>query len=280
MEEHSHIYNQDAFNLIREVIYQYSGMYFSDDYEKILLKRLEKRLDFHNLSSFHDYYNFLKYHKDHDQELKTIMDLITIRETYFFREDGQLKALVDEVILEIFREKPNDTPVRIWCAGCASGEEPYSMAMLIREQELDQRGFKIEIFANDISQEAIQKAKIGEYGKSSFRSMPSYYVEKYFALKGDKYLVNSEVKNFLNFFCMNLMDRNKLTFLPLFDVIFCRNVLIYFNKESKKEVITRFHNLLIEKGTLFLGHSESLMDFTDLFKLRHFKNALGYEKVG
>ncbi len=276
MEDH----NQEAFKLIREVIYQHSGMYFSDDYQKILLKRLEKRLDFHNLSSFYDYYYYLKYNKDSDQELKIVMNLVTIRETYFFREEGQLKALVEEVIPEIFNKKSDPSPIRIWCAGCSSGEEPYSIAILILEQELHQRGFNLEIFANDISQEAIQRAKIGEYMKSSFRTMPVFYREKYFTPKGDKYVIKSEVKSLLNFSCMNLLDRNKLTFLPLFDAIFCRNVIIYFNKESKQEVITQFHKSLKKDGYLFLGHSESLMDFTDLFKLKHFKNALGYEKVG
>lgn len=276
MEDH----NQEAFKLIREVIYQYSGIYFSDDYQKILLKRLEKRLEFHNLSSFYDYYYYLKYNKDGDQELKMVMNLVTIRETYFFREEGQLKALIEEVIPEILNKKSDSTPIRIWCAGCSSGEEPYSIAILILEQELHRRGFNLEIFANDISQEAIQKAKIGEYMKASFRAMPIFYREKYFLPKGDKYVIKNEVKSLLNFSCMNLLDRNKLTFLPLFDVIFCRNVIIYFHKESKREVITQFHKSLKKEGYLFLGHSESLMDFTDLFKLKHFKHALGYEKVG
>jgi len=280
MEDRNLTYNRDVFKLIREVIYQYSGIYFSDDYEKILLKRVEKRLDFHTLNSFYDYYYYLKYNKDKDQELKTLMDLITIRETYFFREEEQLKALVDEVIPEIFNKKSDATPVRIWSAGSSSGEEPYSLAILILERGLHRRGFKLEIFANDISQEATQKAKVGEYGKSSFRTTAPRYLEEYFIPKGDKYAVKSEVKELLNFFCMNLLDRNKLTFLPPFDVILCRNVIIYFDKESKREVITRFHKALKGEGYLFLGHSESLMDFTDLFKLKHFKNALGYEKVG
>lgn len=271
-------YNQDVFKLIREVIYQHSGIYFSDDYQRILLKRLEKRLVFHTLNSFYDYYYYLKYNKDNDQELKIVMDLVTIRETYFFREDAQLETLVDEVLPEIFSKKTDNNPVRIWSAGCSTGEEPYSLAMLILERGFNYEKFKLEIFANDISQEAIQKAKVGEYSKASFRAIKPYYIEKYFIPKKDRYAIKSEVKELLNFFCMNLLDRNKLTFLPFFDVIFCRNVIIYFDKESKKEVITRFYKAL-KNGYLFLGHSESLMEFTHLFKLKHFKHALGYEKV-
>lgn len=272
-------YSPDDFKLIREVIYNYSGIYISDDYQSIFMRRLERRLLSLAMDSFHEYYYFLKYNQSNNDELRNLMDVITIKETYFFRELDQMKTLVNEVIPELRKRKGGES-IKIWSAGCATGEEPYTIAMLCMEKGYHLGETRVEIFANDISQEAIQKAKKGIYKQTSFRAIDQTFLQRFFTpLDDGMYMIREEVKECLNFFCINLLEKNRLTFLPLFDVIFCRNVIIYFNDESKRKVIESFHKKLQPKAFLFLGHSESLINFTHLFKLKHFYHSLAYQKV-
>lgn len=272
-------YTEDDFKLIREVIYNYSGIYISDDYQSIFMRRLERRLLSLSMDSFHEYYYYLKYNQSNNDELRNLMDVITIKETYFFRELDQMKTLINEVIPELRKQKCGES-IKIWSAGCATGEEPYTIAMLCFENGYHLGETRVEIFANDISQEAIQKAKQGIYKHTSFRATEPSYLQRFFTpLDDGTYMIQNEVKELLNFFCINLQDKNRLTFLPLFDVIFCRNVIIYFDDESKRRVIENFHKKLQPHAFLFLGHSESLINFTHLFKLKHFYHSLAYQKA-
>jgi len=272
-------YSPDDFKLIREVIYNYSGIYISDDYQSIFMRRLERHLLSLSMDSFHEYYYFLKYNQSNNDELRKLMDVITIKETYFFRELDQIKTLINEVIPDLRKQKGGES-IKIWSAGCATGEEPYTIAMLCMEKGYHLGPSRVEIFANDISQEAIQKAKKGLYKQTSFRATEQTYLQRFFTpLDDGAFMIRDEVKEFLNFFCINLREKNRLTFLPLFDVIFCRNVIIYFNDDSKRKVIESFYKKLQSHAYLFLGHSESLINFTHLFKLKHFYHSLAYQKT-
>jgi len=273
-------YTQDDFKLIREVIYNYAGIYISDDYQSIFMRRLERRLLTLAMESFHEYYYLLKYdQQSNSEELRKLMDVITIKETYFFRENDQMKTLLNELLPELRRQKGGES-IKVWSAGCATGEEAYTIAMLCIEKGYHLGASRVEIFANDISQEAIQKAKNGIYKPTSFRAIDPAYVQRFFTpLDDGTLMIRDEVKECLNFFCINLVDKNRLTFLPLFDVIFCRNVIIYFDDDSKRKVIENFHKKLQPQAYLFLGHSESLINFTHLFKLKHFSYSLAYQKV-
>jgi len=272
-------YNQDDFKLIRDAIYSYSGIYISNDYQGIFMRRLERRLIALSMDSFHEYYYYLKYNQQNDNELQKLMDVITIKETYFFKEVDQIKTLVNEVIPELRREKSHET-IKIWSAGCATGEEAYTIAMLCIEKGYHLGESRVEIFANDISQEAIQKAKQGIYKQTSFRTTEPSYIHRFFTAQDDgTHKIRDEVREPLSFFCINLLDRNRLTFLPMFDVIFCRNLIIYFDDDSKRKVIENFYKKLQSQKYLFLGHSESLINFTHLFKLRHFQHSLVYQRA-
>jgi chemotaxis protein methyltransferase CheR len=272
-------YSQDDFKLIRDVIYNYAGIYISDDYQSIFMRRLERRLLSLAMDSFNEYYYFLKYNQNNNDELTKLMDVITIKETYFFREIDQIKALVNELIPELRKQKGGE-PIKIWSAGCATGEEPYTIAMLCMEKGYHLGPSRVEIFANDISPEAIQKAKKGIYKQTSFRATDQAYLARFFLPSEEgAFMIRDEVKEVLNFFCINLQDKNRLTFLPMFDVIFCRNVIIYFDDDSKRKVIESFHKKLHAHAYLFLGHSESLINFTHLFKLKHFYHSLVYQKT-
>ncbi len=272
-------YTQDDFKLLRDAIYNYSGIFISNDYQGIFMRRLERRLLALAMESFHEYYYYLKYNQQNNNEFQKLMDVITIKETYFFREVDQIKTLVNEVIPELRKEKPHDT-IKIWSAGCATGEEAYTIAMLCIEKGYHLGDARVEIFANDISQEAIQKAKQGVYKQTSFRTTDPAYMQRFFVRQDDgNHKIRDEVRDPLNFFCINLQERNRLTFLPMFDVIFCRNLIIYFDDASKRQVIETFYKKLYPKRYLFLGHSESLINFTHLFKLRHFQHSLVYQRA-
>jgi len=272
-------YTQDDFKLIRDAIYSHAGIFISNDYQGIFMRRLERRLLTLGMESFHEYYYFLKYTQDNHSEFRSLMDVITIKETYFFRELDQMKTLINEIIPTLRKEKPHEA-IKIWSAGCATGEEAYTLSMLCIEKGFHLGPNRVEIFANDISQEAIQKAKQGVYKQSSFRATEPSYLARFFQPQEDgSYKIRDEVKDPLNFFCINLVDKNRLTFLPMFDIIFCRNLLIYFDDDSKRKVIESFYHKLHPKRYLFLGHSESLINFTHLFKLQHFQHSLVYQRT-
>ena len=271
--------SDEEFRLIRDLIYNHCGLYFESDASYLLEKRLAKRLQLHQLTGFRDYYHFLKYNRNKDQELSDIMDVLTTNETYFFREAFQLKAFTDEIIpsLREMKMKSGDRTLRIWSAGCSSGEEPYTIAILL----LDMGGFSdwnVEIIGTDISQRVIQQARKGLYGKSSFRVTDDSYIRRYFTEQDGMYRVNDKVRGLVTISHLNLLDANRIALLGRMDVIFCRNVIIYFDQMARRKVIDSFYRTLREGGYLLLGHSESLMNISTAFTLKHLKNDMVYQK--
>jgi len=271
--------SDEEFRLIRDLIYSHCGLYFDSDATYLLEKRLAKRLQLHQLSGFKDYYHFLKYNRKKDQELSDIMDILTTNETYFFREAFQLKAFTEEIIpaLREMKMKSGDRTLRIWSAGCSSGEEPYTIAMLL----LDMGGFagwNVEIIGTDISQRVIQQARKGLYGKSSFRVTDDSYIRRYFTEQDGMYRVNDKVRELVTISHLNLLDANRIAFLGRMDIIYCRNVIIYFDQVARRKVIDSFFRTLRDGGYLLLGHSESLMNISTAFTLKHLKNDMVYQK--
>jgi len=269
----------DEFRLIRDLIYTHCGLYFDNDSKYLLEKRLARRLSHHQLPAFRDYYHFLKYDRKRDQELSDIMDILTTNETYFFREAFQLKAFTDEIIPELMnvKAKRGDRTLRIWSAGCSTGEEPYTIAMLLLEMGCI-KGWRVEIIGTDISQRVLQQARKAAYGKSSFRSTEEIYIKRYFQEQEGMFKVNDEVRELVTISHLNLFDQNRLALLGKMDVIFCRNVIIYFDQIAKKRVVESFYKSLREGGYLLLGHSESLMNISTAFALKHLKNDMVYHK--
>jgi chemotaxis protein methyltransferase CheR len=208
-----------------------------------------------------------------------IMDILTTNETYFFREAFQLKAFTDEIIPELLHKKTSNgnRSLRIWSAGCSTGEEPYTIAMLLHGN-VELRGWKIEIVGTDISQRVLQHARRAVYGKSAFRATDDKYVKRFFVEHDDGLKVCDEIRDLVTISHLNLFDNNRMVMLGKMDLIFCRNVIIYFDMAAKKRVVESFFNTLYESGYLLLGHSESLMNVTTQFTLRHFKNDMIYQK--
>lgn len=270
--------DDEEFLLIRDLIYDHCGLSFETDSKYLLEKRLFRRLALHQIVSFKDYYLFLKYDRCKDEELSVILDLLTTNETYFFRESYQLKAFTEEIIPEIIGRK-KEKILRIWSAGCSSGEEPYTIAMLLLEliKKGALYGWNVEILGSDISQKVLGMARKGVYSPSSFRDTEEGYMS-YFEEDGGKKRIKDEVRKLVTITHLNLLDLSKISFLKTMDVIFCRNVIIYFDIKAKKKVIQGFYDKLDSGGYLLLGHSESLMNISALFDLKHLKNDLVYQK--
>jgi chemotaxis protein methyltransferase CheR len=267
----------DVFRLLRDQIYKRTGMWFSDTSKYLLQKRLSPRARELNFDSFQKYFYFLQYDPRAESEFDQIYDLVTTNETYFFREPAQLTAFIEEIVPDILSKKPIKK-VRVWSAGCSSGEEPYSIAILLQESGWYERA-AFEIFASDINQQVLQKARRGQYRESAFRSTEATLRDKYFVRADDgSWKIKDEVRNRVSFGRLNLYDESRVSLLGHLDIIFCRNVIIYFDDSSKRVVVSNFYNRLIDGGYLLLGHSESLISLSTQFKLRHLKNDMVYQR--
>jgi chemotaxis protein methyltransferase CheR len=269
--------SEEVFRLIRDIIKDYCGLYFDDNSRYLIEKRLSRRVKNHHLNDFRDYYRFLRYGKNTEEELSAIMDILTVNETYFFREQNQLRAFSEEVLEELKVANNGKKTLRIWSAGCSTGEEPYTLNMLINEKG-DFNGWDIEIYGSDINQRVLQTARKGIYRKNSFRTTEPYYIKKYFTEVDGAFQINDSVKKHVNFSYLNLLDPFKTRFLGSMDVIFCRNVLIYFDNVSRRKVIENFYNRLVDGGYLLLGHAESLINISTAFHLKHLKNDMVYQR--
>ena len=275
--EHLELSDQ-TFRQLVGLIYSNSGLRFEDSSKYMIRRRLSPRVRELKLDSFEKYYYYLLYHANRESELEIIFDLLTVNETYFFREERQLHAFSEEIIPLIVEQKKDNRVLRIWSAGCSTGEEPYTIAMLCCASGL-LRDWEIDIFASDISQRVIQTARRGTFGQSSFRNMPDGLQERYFEkLADNRYRINDGIKQMVTFGKVNLFDEHKTGILNEVDLIFCRNVIIYFDVEAKKRVIETFYRKLRKNGFLLLGHAESLLSLSTKFKLTHFKNDMVYQK--
>lgn len=267
----------NEFHTFRDFIHDYCGIYFDDDSKYLLEMRISKRLRNHNLANYRDYYYMLKFDRKREAELNDLIEILTTNETYLFREQFQLKAFSEEIIPEIYARKKREARLNIWSAGCSSGEEPYTIAILILESGLFDN-WKVEIFASDISNRALSIARAGKYRESAFRVTSREIREKYFDTTDSVYQIKDRVKALVDFGRLNLMDTAMIGLLRTMDVIFCRNVIIYFDLEAKKKAINSFFRNLNEGGYLLLGHSESLLNITTAFKLVQLRNDLVYQK--
>ena len=269
--------SEDVFRLVRDIIKDYCGLYFDDESRYLLEKRLSRRIRNHHLSDFRDYYRFVRYDTRAEEELSAIMDVLTVNETYFFREQNQLRAFSEEILEELKVANRDKRTLRIWSAGCSTGEEPYTIAMLMREKNAFS-GWDIEIHGSDINQRVLQTARRGVYRKNSFRTTEPYFLNKYFVEEDSSYRISDAVKKYVNFSYLNLLDPCKSKFLGKMDVVFCRNVLIYFDNASRRRVIDNFYDRLVDGGYLLLGHAESLINISTAFRLKHFKHDMVYQK--
>lgn len=269
----------EEFKLLREYIYRLCGLFFPDDNLFLMQSRLGVRLQTLGLRKYHDYYLYLRFHRSRDEEIERCIDALTTNETYFFREQPQLRAFSDEILEQLRAEKlaKGDRTLRIWSAGCSTGEEPYTIAMLILEKELFST-WRVEIIGTDISQRVLQAARQGVYGPNAFRTTDHRFQEKYFDPAAGKFRIKENVRRLVSFGHLNLLDSKRVGLLQRMDIIFCRNVIIYFDLEAKRKVVETFESKLVPGGYLLLGHSESLLNVSTAFHLEHLRHDLVYRK--
>ncbi|MHB1697331.1 MAG: CheR family methyltransferase [bacterium] len=268
MEYTSISLSDDVFNKLKDLIYELSGIYFSGQKKYLLETRLAKRLSFLSLPNFEDYYNYLKYSPEKSGEIKELLNSVTTNETSFFRDMPQLEVFMD-ILKQIVQADGNNAykKIRIWSAACSTGEEPYTVGILIKESLL-LSNINFEIVGSDISGQVLDSAKKGIYGSYTLRNAPAAILHKYFdKIDDDMYGVKDEIKKITSFHNINLMDAKEVKRLNVFDVVLCRNVIIYFDAESKKKAVANIYESLKMGGYLFLGHSESLHSVSALFKL-------------
>ena len=266
---------------IRDLIYQVAGIFHPDNKLSLLLDRCNRRMKELKAAGLREYFECLTTKPIRQVELIALLNEITIGETCFFRSQPQLDALRNVVLPKILAAKAG-LPLqnlRIWSAGCSTGEEPYTLSMLMREEAQRMlKGWTVEIVATDLNERSLSHAKNGVYGSYSTRKLTQYYAQKYFVRLGDQLQVKPEVRSETNFSRLNLSDDTRMLFMKNFDLIFCCNVLIYFDLISKRRVIQHFFNNLLPHGYLFLGHSESLYGVNDDFLLVHLPAATAYVK--
>lgn len=270
------------FEIFRDYIYNLCGIYFHASKKYFLESRISRRMDETSIGSHADYYQFVRSGPRGGTELKRLLDEITTNETCFFRNPPQLTALENKLLPELVatKGKIGFRKLRIWSAGSSSGEEAYTLAMLLLEKRGSMlKDWIIEIIGTDINETVISQAKEGAYSAYSVRNTPDYYKKKYFKEEMEgKFVLSPEVKKFVTFSQLNLYDDMKMIFMKSFDFIFCANVLIYFDLSSKSKVVQHFYNNLQPYGYFFVGQSESLHGVNEHFKTVHFPGGFAYKK--
>jgi chemotaxis protein methyltransferase CheR len=267
----------DDFRLLRDLVNGYAGIYFGDEALPVLERRLKERLSVLGLTRFSEYYQFLKFSSGATSELDEAVDLLTTNETYFFREDYQLRAFKNEVLPVLASDAASRRRLSIWSAGCSTGEEVYTIAILIAESGLF-HGWDVRVYGSDISRRCVAAARRGIYGASAFRAVGPEVKRAYFTDKADGSHVIDRIRQNCHFGHLNLMDTERVRVVGRVDAVFCRNVLIYFDQRSRKKGIDMFYERLIPGGFLFLGHSESLLNVSTAFELVHLSEDLVYRK--
>ncbi len=268
----------DEFKLFRDLIYTECGIFFREEKRDFLKSRIEKRLKTLKMGSYFHYYKYVKDDRN-KREMFDFLDSITINETFFFRNMPQFEILREKVVPELLerKRKMGDYNLIFWSAGCATGEEPYSMAIEILESVQDAYRWNIQLIASDISWRCIEVAQNGAYPKEKFNETPQKYLDKYFVPSGGFYQVKDDLKRVVIFDFHNLKHENGLCNV---DVIFCRNVMIYFDMEEQKRIVSRFQRVLNTGGYLFLGHAESLHGMTNGdFRFIYWNKGTAYQKI-
>jgi chemotaxis protein methyltransferase CheR len=280
-ESKSLLMSQQVFEHWRGFIYDNCGIYYQDNKKYLLESRLLRRINHLNLESFDDYLRYVKSSPSRMDEIKYLFEAITINETFFFRNQPQLDALSSTIIPEIYNSRKGNghSKIRIWSAASSSGEEAYSIAMTIVEKLLPKYpGLDFEIVGTDISNNVVEIAKKGLYKEYSVRNTPALFLKKYFKYNGHFFEIDKELSKKVSFKILNLYDEQSMKSMSNFDIIFCANVLIYFDMNAKIKVISRLYNSLNKEGYLFIGYSETLHNISKAFKLISFPKTIGYKK--
>ena len=261
---------------LMEIFRAEAGLAFPEDSAFVLERRLRDRLAAHNLRSFGQYIELLRAPSG-QRELEEALEVVTTHETYFFREEYQLRAFREQVLPQIQTAAESRRRLSVWSAGCSTGEEAYTVAMLLAQTGLF-TGWDVRVLGSDISRRCVAAARKAVYGKAAFRVVPREYRQQYFVDDEEGTHVTPEIRNMCTFAQMNLLDPDRASVIGRVDAVFCRNVLIYLDNEARKRVIATLYDRLVPGGYLMLGHSESLLNVSSAFEVVHLREDLVYRK--
>jgi len=261
--------------LLRDVIHERTGIYFDESRFDVLIEKIEPLATARECYSLLDYYYLLKYEENGVEDWAQVMDALSVQETYFWREMGQVRLLVDVLVPEWF--KKTSMPLQIWSAACASGEEAYSI--LIALLEAGWEGYPIEIRGSDASPAALEKCKAATYREKAFRCFPPALKSKYFTPAGNEWKLKPEIARRVSFQRANLLATDEISSLARAQVIFCRNVFIYFSPHAIRQTVAAFASRMPSHGHLFVGASESLLRLTADFELKEMGDAFVYVRI-
>lgn len=268
----------EEFRRFRDYFYRKTGIYFDEAKRYYVDKRLENRISDTGSHGFQDYFSRLRF-QDEAAELQRLINSLTVNETYFYREEYQFRCLVDGLLQEVMERKAFRDRIRIWSMPCSSGEEPYSIAIYLLENWRQITQWDVELLASDIDSDAIDRARNGIYHERSLRQLPGAIVYRYFKrLPDNQYQVADDLQASVAFSRANILDMGDSALHWGFDVVFCRNLLIYFDDLSRRLAAEALFDALNPGGFICLGHSESMSRISPLFKVRKFPDAIVYQK--
>jgi chemotaxis protein methyltransferase CheR len=260
-----------------DFLYRRTGMSFASDKRYYIDRRLAERIAATGAATFQAYFALLR--SDSDGEIEHLVNAFTVNETYFYREDHQLRCMTANLLESIVAARPAGSPIRIWSVPCATGEEPYSIAMWLMENWSGVDQYDIEIVGSDIDTRALQAAMEGIYGQRALMRLSPDLIHRYFeTLPGGTYRIDPGLRDSIRFNRINIMDAQDTAAYRDFDIIFCRNVLIYFDDTSRRIAAENLYECLRPGGYICLGHSESMSRISPLFDVRRFPDAIVYQR--
>ncbi|MCP3144787.1 CheR family methyltransferase [Pyxidicoccus xibeiensis] len=268
----------EEFRLLRDHVYSHCGILVHEDMKFVMERRLWPRLEALGLADFGAYHRYLRYDPQRHAELEAAVESLTTHETYFFREPSQLKAFCDELLPVLEKRNGRLKRLRLWSAGCSSGEEAYTLAMLLKDSHRFD-DWDVEVYGTDISRRVLALARRAEYGPSALRATSADLLERFFVPAGNNRVrVRDEVRSWVSFGHHNLLDETGSQLVPRMDAVFCRNVMIYFDQAARRRVLRIVRDRLVPGGYLLLGHSENLLNLGADFELVHLRGDLVYRR--
>jgi chemotaxis protein methyltransferase CheR len=268
---------QEEFARLCDFLYRRSGMVFTESKRYYVERRLIDRMKASTSHSFGEY--FARLRADVDGEVEQFVNALTVNETYFYREEHQLRCMTTDLLASRLSGKRADDSIRIWSVPCSTGEEPYSIAIWLLENWPLVDRYNIEILASDIDTSVLDRAREGLFGKRSLMRLSTSLVDKYFSAVGaDTWRILDDLRESIRFSRVNLVDARETRPNGRFDIIFCRNVLIYFDDASRRVAAENLFENLAPGGFICLGHTESMSRISPLFDVRRFSDAIVYQR--
>lgn len=268
---------ETEFRKLCEFIYRRTGMVFNETRRYYVERRIGERMKATRSASFADY--FMRLRADVRGEFEQLVNAFTVNETYFFREDHQLRCLVTDLLSQRIRARGDGQALRIWSVPCSTGEEPYSIALWLLENWPQVDEHEIEIIGSDIDTAALEQARAGVFGKRALMRLSPGLINRYFARIDDEHWrIIDELRDSVRFTQVNLVEQHETAPHGHFDVIFCRNVLIYFDDASRRLAAENLYENLLPGGFICLGHAESMSRISSLFEVARFADAIVYQR--